>query len=371
MATGWFLEGVAADGSHVEHEIAHLPFTIGRDVGNHLVVTALGLSRRHAELAQADGEALRLADLGSTNGTFVNRERLSVPRLVTENDIIHFGNAEFRLGRAGMERTQAPADDRTVIAPIGQTLSEHFVPHERALRELLAGTGLAVAAQPIVRADPASAAAAQAPFALELLGRSVHPQLPAAPGQLFHLAALLGRDAELSRAFREHGLRALARRRPGATVFVNTHANETFDPGLLPSLERLRTEGVRLDIVLEVHETAVVEVPRMRALADALQALGVRFAYDDFGAGQARLLELGDVPAHFVKFDMGLVRGIDRAGPARQKVVSDLVRLVRDLGSTALAEGVETEGEAAVCRQMGFELLQGYLTGKPVPVDSL
>jgi EAL domain-containing protein (putative c-di-GMP-specific phosphodiesterase class I) len=368
MATGWFLEGVAADGSHVEHEIAHLPFTIGRDVGNHLVVTALGLSRRHAELALGDGDALRLTDLGSTNGTFVNRERLRAPRLVTENDVIHFGNAEFRLGRAGAERTQAPADDRTVIAPIGQTLSEHFVPHERALRELLAGIGLAVAAQPIVRAD---AAPGELPFALELLGRSVHPQLPAAPGQLFHLAALLGRDAELSRAFREHGLRALGQRRRGATVFVNTHAKETFDPGLLPSLERLRAEGVVLDIVLEVHETAVVEVTRMRALADALRALGVRFAYDDFGAGQARLLELGDVPAHFVKFDMGLVRGIDRAGPARQKVVSDLVRLVRELGSTPLAEGVETEAEAAVCRQMGFELIQGYLTGKPVAVESL
>jgi len=75
------------------------------------------------------------------------------------------------------------------------------------------------------------------------------------------------------------------------------------------------------------------------------------------------------VPAHFVKFDMGLIRGIDMASERKQKVVRDLVRLVTELGSVPLAEGVETEAEAEICRLMGFKLVQGYLTGKPVPVD--
>jgi EAL domain-containing protein (putative c-di-GMP-specific phosphodiesterase class I) len=52
-------------------------------------------------------------------------------------------------------------------------------------------------------------------------------------------------------------------------------------------------------------------------------------------------------------------------------VVRDLVQLVLKLRSVPLAEGVETEQEAAVCREMGFELIQGYLTGRPVPVQSL
>jgi EAL domain-containing protein (putative c-di-GMP-specific phosphodiesterase class I) len=51
--------------------------------------------------------------------------------------------------------------------------------------------------------------------------------------------------------------------------------------------------------------------------------------------------------------------------------VRSLVRLVRDLDAVALAEGVETEAEAAACRDMGFELLQGYLTGRPVPASAL
>ncbi|MEF8711295.1 MAG: EAL domain-containing protein [Candidatus Accumulibacter propinquus] len=99
--------------------------------------------------------------------------------------------------------------------------------------------------------------------------------------------------------------------------------------------------------------------------------MGVRFAYDDFGAGQARLSELGDAPAHFVKFDMGLVHDIHLAGARKRRVVGDLVKLVLDLGSVPLAEGIEQEVEAQICREMGFQLIQGFLTGRPIPVENL
>ena len=365
MDEAWFLEGIAADGSRIAHEIDQLPFSVGREAGNRLTVPARGLSRRHAELsAQADGR-LCVTDLGSTNGTFVNRERLCGPRVLAEGDVVHFGNAEFRLGRHVGASALAGLGGHTVITPAGQTLSGHFVPYESQFLELLRGRGLTCAAQPIVDATTGAA------VAYELLGRGAHPELPASPVRLFSLAAMLDREAALSRAFRDHGLRELALRLAGRTVFVNTHPAETFDPEFHASLARLPQEGVALDLVIEVHESAVVEVVRMRELAARLQGIGVRFAYDDFGAGQARLIELGEVPAHFVKFDMSLVHGIHRASANKQKVVADLVRLVHELGSAAVAEGVEIEADAAVCREMGFELLQGFLTGKPLPVDQL
>jgi EAL domain-containing protein (putative c-di-GMP-specific phosphodiesterase class I) len=68
---------------------------------------------------------------------------------------------------------------------------------------------------------------------------------------------------------------------------------------------------------------------------------------------------------------MGLIRDIHIASERKQRVIRDLVRLVSDLGSVSLAEGVETEAEAEVCRDMGFQLIQGYLTGKPVPLEHL
>jgi EAL domain-containing protein (putative c-di-GMP-specific phosphodiesterase class I) len=332
-------------------------------------VDALGLSRLHAEIRAGDNGTLLLADMGSTNGTFVNRERIAGTRPLAENDVIHFGNAEYRLGADSATRlavrTAAGDDGRTMIVPKGSVLTENFVQHEREFRELLGGRGLSAAAQPIV--DARSGAL----FAYELLGRCEHPQLREPPGRLFDLARALKLEAELSGAFRRHGIAQIAPRLGGAKVFVNTHPLETFTEAFFDELQALRALPQAPDIVIEVHETAVMEIERMRELAARLTALGVSFAYDDFGAGQSRLNELGEVPPHFVKFDMGLIRGLHEAPASKQKTVRDLVKLVLDLGSVPLAEGVELEGEAALCRDMGFALIQGYLTGRPVPIESL
>lgn len=365
----WFLESIEADGSRRQQPIRTLPFCVGRDAGNHLVVDARGLSRHHATI-QSDAEGnLVLSDLGSTNGTFVNRERIAEPRLLTENDVVHFGHAEYRLGVNTPSQIRAwPAtvdSERTLIAPIGTVLTEKFVRHERQFMELLRGHGLSAAAQPIVEAGTGRL------FAYELLGRCTHPELPSSPMHLFHLAAMLDREAELSEAFRSYGVPAVAQRLKDARLFVNTHPKETFADAFFAALKRLRAAEGAPQLVIEVHETAVVEVAKMRELAARLAEIDVRFAYDDFGAGQARLNELGDVPAHFVKFDMGLIRGIHEATERKQRVVRDLVRLVLDLGSVPLAEGVELEAEAVVCRAMGFQLVQGYLTGRPVMVGNL
>ena len=179
------------------------------------------------------------------------------------------------------------------------------------------------------------------------------------------------REAELSAAFRRHGVAAVAARLRGATLFANAHPSETFESGFVEGIARLVGEHPGLDLVIEIHETAVVESARMRELGAQLALLGVRFAYDDFGAGQARLNELSEAPPHFVKFDIALVNGLAAAGARKQRLVSDLVHLVADLGSIALAEGIEAEADAEICRQMGFRLMQGYLFGKPVSVDSL
>ncbi len=366
MQKNWFLETIGAAGSRVTYDVNVLPFTVGRDPGNQLALQALGLSRRHAELTLDSDGRLRLTDLGSMNGTFVNHTRRTGSCLVGENDIIHFGRAEFRLGIERASESSEPEfnAERTLLVPAGKSLSEYFVPQERQFKELLGGIGMSAALQPIVDAHSGAI------FAHELLGRGTHPELPQSPIRLFNLAALLDCEATLSQAFREHGIRALGSRLAGALLFVNAHPKETFEESFLAALTLLRQDPDAPNLVIEVHETAVMEVARMRELAARLADIGVQFAYDDFGAGQARLNELGDVPAHFVKFDMGLIRGIHIASDRKRRVVGDLVRLVLDLGSVALAEGVEFEEEAEVCRDMGFQLIQGYLTGRPVPIGT-
>lgn len=185
------------------------------------------------------------------------------------------------------------------------------------------------------------------------------------------MATALDREVELSVAFRRFSLAEIAPRLPGFPLFANTHPKETFSSEFFASLTHLRRHRPELDLVIEIHETAVTETARLIDLAARFRDIGVRFAYDDFGAGQARLSELGEAPAHFVKFDMGLLHDIHLAGDRKRRVVSDLVKLVLDLGSVPLAEGIELEAEAEICRDMGFQLIQGFLTGKPIPFERL
>jgi EAL domain-containing protein (putative c-di-GMP-specific phosphodiesterase class I) len=93
----------------------------------------------------------------------------------------------------------------------------------------------------------------------------------------------------------------------------------------------------------------------------------MQLAYDDFGAGQSRLDELARVAPDSVKFDMRLVRDLHQATAERRLVTARLVELIRELGITPLAEGVESEAEADACEEIGFELAQGYFFGRPMP----
>ena len=367
MEKQWSLESIGANGAHNDFVITQLPCRIGRSKENDLVIANLGLSRVHAIIARDITGQLRLTDENSTNGTFVNRQRIEGYCLLKENDVLHFASAEYKLRRSQAEQEHELSFDEmlTMVMPDNMALSEHFVPHEAEFEELIMGHGLSGAAQPIVDAQTRRV------VGYELLGRANHPRLPNKPIELFCLAEAMDREIDLSLAFRDFGVSRLAPRIMGNILFINAHPKETFSDVFFASLERLRRTSPDLNIVVEIHESAVTDIEKLRDLANRLAHLGIRFAYDDFGAGQARFLELADVPAHFVKFDMALIRDLHKASPRKRQVVRDLVQMVLATGSIPLAEGVEDEEEAQACIEMGFRLIQGYLTGKPIPVDSL
>jgi EAL domain-containing protein (putative c-di-GMP-specific phosphodiesterase class I) len=176
---------------------------------------------------------------------------------------------------------------------------------------------------------------------------------------------VLDLEAELSRLMRSVGLSTAMGLPANPILFANTHPAELSESGLLEfSLRELRELNPEARIVLEIHEAAVTCVKQMRELRAVLNALDIGLAYDDFGAGQARLVELGDVPPDYLKFDIELVHEIDHASPERQRMLASLVAIVKDLGIISLAEGVETAAEHDVCVQMGFDFGQGYYYGK-------
>ena len=131
------------------------------------------------------------------------------------------------------------------------------------------------------------------------------------------------------------------------------------------SLRELRELSPESRIILEIHEASVTHVAQMRELRASRADLEIGLAYDDFGAGQARLVELVEVPPDYLKFDINLVRNIQSASAERQQMLSSLVRMVSDLGIAALAEGIEQQEEHETCQEIGFTFAQGYLYGKP------
>ena len=94
------------------------------------------------------------------------------------------------------------------------------------------------------------------------------------------------------------------------------------------------------------------------------KAIGFKTAIDDFGAGNAGLALLAQYQPDIVKVDMELIRGIDR-DPVKRSIMRHMLRLLEELGITALCEGIETVGELEVLRGFGVRLIQGYLLAKP------
>lgn len=184
------------------------------------------------------------------------------------------------------------------------------------------------------------------------------------PGVFLELAEGLGRVHELGRAVRNaiaEEIRTNAARPPA--VFVNLHPEELMDPDLYDPKSPLAQHAAM--IVLEITERE-----DLRGMTDvherivALKALGYRIAIDDIGAGYSGLNSFVDLDPHMVKIDMGLIRGIDTC-KKRQKLVSSLVSLAREMDIDVVVEGVETEAERDTLLALNCDLLQGYLFCRP------
>lgn len=369
MADIWCLEGSTGDRDLLVLHLRRFPFTIGRAPECDLVIAADGTSRRHSEISRDGQGRLVLRDLGSTNGTYLNRRRITAPALLSDGDIVHFGATEFRLrapdrGHAG-EPTRRTSD-RTMVLTLSAPeleLPEHFSVQERDFNDMLELQRIRMLYQPIVSLRDNRI------HALELLGRGDDPRLPDAPERLFRIAAILGKEAVLSRALREAGVRAWGGVAEGPILFVNTHPHEMYTDELYGSLADLRQDVPGVQLVVEVNEKAVTDIARMRTMASRLRGLGVKIAFDDFGAGLARLNELSEITPDYLKFDLTLVHNLDQ-DERKQKMVGTLVQMSHDLDIVALAEGAETLCEVDCCRALGFDLLQGFAMSHPRPIES-
>ncbi|MFL1463263.1 putative bifunctional diguanylate cyclase/phosphodiesterase [Roseococcus sp. DSY-14] len=122
---------------------------------------------------------------------------------------------------------------------------------------------------------------------------------------------------------------------------------------------------------LELTEMAFIgDVKQARAALHALKALGVQLAIDDFGTRHSNLRELQALPFDKIKVDAGFVRAMALDSGAR-KIVAAVVGLGESLGMPVVAEGIEEEADLAALLELGCELGQGWLFGKPQPAEAV
>ena len=353
------LERYPEQGGPAEHVVIQkLPFTIGRADHVDYKVYSNRISKEHAAIVMIDGR-YAIRDLKSTNGTFVNSVRTSEAYL-RAGDIIHLAHVEFCF-RPQMIRppsattSTCPQETHSMLA----IPTDSLIRGSRALRELIDTKAVDIVFQPIVDLGT------RAVVAYEALGRGRHPELSRQPCHLLRLAEQCGMEVELSRLLSTTAVaRSLGLPR-GTRLFINVHASELASANLHKSFLALRQAAPEdRPLVVEISEAAVIDTGAMEAHKAMWASLDIEFAYDDFGAGQTRLRELSDTPPHFLKLDRGLIHNIHLAR-SRQEMVEALVRFVRAMGVRVIAEGIESEETAAICRDLGCELGQGYHFGRP------
>jgi EAL domain-containing protein (putative c-di-GMP-specific phosphodiesterase class I) len=344
-------------GTARRNAINEFPFTIGRRADLRLCLSCESVSGLHCTI-EREGDELWIEDQHSRNGTFVNGRRISERTQLLDGDLLQIATVMFRVARQDEE---SQSHTQHAAGACDQALAV------LQFEKLMSVPALVPYFQPIVNLK----AATPEVIGYEVLSRSPLVGLQT-PSSMFLAAALLNQEVELSQLCRSEGMRASASLATSPHLFLNTHPAELADPAeLCYSLQSLRNQYPEVPFTLEIHEAAVADTATMRLLKRVLNHLRIGLAYDDFGAGQARLIELVDVPPDFLKFDRSLVQAIHTASLERQQMLGTLVRMAAELGIATLAEGIECIEEAEVCRQLGFNYSQGYLHGRPAPVEKL
>lgn len=202
----------------------------------------------------------------------------------------------------------------------------------------------------------------------EGLVRPVLTAVFADAGTLFAAAEAAGRTIELDQACMEAVVAGAQDLPDDRMLNINIsprtlEAPEFSAPALLATLARY---GLKPDrVVLELTEREAVEdLDRLRRNLATCQAAGIRIAADDVGAGNAGLRLLSQIHFDIVKIDLSLVQG----GTLRDSSLA-VLRSLRDLagrwGAMVIAEGVETEEQLHMLRDLGITAGQGYLLGRP------
>ncbi|MEP7129745.1 MAG: EAL domain-containing protein [Sphingomicrobium sp.] len=265
-----------------------------------------------------------------------------------------------------------------VAKAAGKGCFRFFAPemHEAARERQLMESDLRVALeknQLWLAYQPCVDASSEAVTGFEALIRWDHPEHGAvSPVQFIPLAEEIGLIDEIGEWVLRTACAEAAKWPSNVSVAVNlspiqfkSHALPTVvrmvlgETGLpAKRLELEITEGVFLSNDEHVHD-----------MIGSLKAIGLKLALDDFGTGYSSLSYLQRVPFDKIKIDRSFVSGASDPESRNAALIRAMVGLASDLHMQTTAEGVETQEELLLVRNLGCSLIQGYIFGKPMPAE--
>jgi len=272
--------------------------------------------------------------------------------------------AMYHAKRMGMDRLET-------FRPAMRAYATDRLSLETDLRRALERDEIRVLYQPIVRLDNKSI------VGFEALLRWDHPRHGRlAPKEFIAIAEETGLILELGAFVLERTARHLLGWQQAlpnaASIFasVNVSSRQLLRNDLINDLKAVlaRHAIARGSIKLEVTESLVMENPEYATqVLTRLRELGAGLSLDDFGTGYSSLAYLQRFPFDTLKIDQSFLRGNARG--QRPVILRSIVALAHDLGMDVVAEGAETEADAAELARLGCEFAQGFLFGAPVPPE--
>ncbi len=212
----------------------------------------------------------------------------------------------------------------------------------------------------------------------ETLLRWHHPERGLlTPGSFLQEAVRLGVLDELEDQILEQALGQLSEWQedlslPPISASVNLSAQRFQQPDLADKLtgmcKRMKVDPV--DLHLEITESTAMEdfEAGLNTIAK-LRDLGCKICLDDFGTGYSSLSHLRRLQVDYVKLDRSFITNLER-DPRERDLTRAIVDLIHSLGMTVLAEGVETRQQLGYLLSCRVDVVQGYLLGRPLPVET-
>ncbi len=212
----------------------------------------------------------------------------------------------------------------------------------------------------------------------EALARWSHPSRGLiAPERFIPLAEESGMIVPLGRWVLQEAIRQITAwdlRHASArslSVAVNVSPVQLAAPSFIEDVQSVldRSQITPSRVVLEITEGSLAgDANRTTEVLGKLKALGVRIAIDDFGTGYASLSHLQRLPVDILKVDRSFVEALNEGGKSRE-LLKAILGVGQALSLSVVAEGIEAQGQMNTLQELGCEMAQGFLVGKPSPAE--